>query len=71
MVLSRSVVGLGLSAVLGAVLSATFACVCDQANVCNIGAPCPDPQSCSNGQNATCETTLWHGTCGASSIGCC
>jgi mersacidin/lichenicidin family type 2 lantibiotic len=19
----------------------------------------------------TCETTLWHGTCGASSIGCC
>lgn len=20
---------------------------------------------------ATCETTLWHGTCGASSIGCC
>ena len=41
-------------------LAATFACVCDAPGVCNIGAPCPDAASCSNGQNAKCETTLWH-----------
>jgi len=44
-------------------LAAVFACVCDQPNVCNIGAPCPgsaDPNSCDDGQNATCETTMWH-----------
>ncbi len=44
-------------------LAATFACVCDQSGVCNIGAACPgnaDPNSCDDGQNATCETTLWH-----------
>ncbi len=44
-------------------LAATFACVCDTPGVCNIGAACPgnqDPASCDDGQNATCETTLWH-----------
>ncbi len=42
-------------------LAAVFACVCDTANVCNIGAPCPGGStSCDDGQNATCETTLWH-----------
>ena len=41
-------------------LAAAFACVCDQPNVCNIGAVCPDQNSCDDGQNATCETTLWH-----------
>jgi uncharacterized protein (TIGR03382 family) len=44
-------------------LAATFACVCDTPGVCNIGEPCPgnqDPNSCDDGQNATCETTIWH-----------
>ena len=41
-------------------LAATFACACDQPGVCNIGAPCASPSSCDDGQNATCETTLWH-----------
>jgi len=44
-------------------LAATFACVCDTPGVCNIGAACPgnqDPSTCDDGQNATCETTLWH-----------
>lgn len=41
-------------------LASVFACVCDQPNVCNIGDPCPDPNSCDNGQHATCESTMWH-----------
>jgi hypothetical protein len=44
-------------------LAPTFACICDTPGVCNIGAACPgnqDPNSCDNGQNATCETTVWH-----------
>jgi len=42
-------------------LAAVFACVCDKAGVCNIGAPCPGGSgSCDPGTNATCETTIWH-----------
>ncbi|MBI4952030.1 MAG: DUF4114 domain-containing protein [Myxococcales bacterium] len=41
-------------------LAATFACVCTQPGICNIGVPCPSPGSCDDGQNGTCETTLWH-----------
>jgi MYXO-CTERM domain-containing protein len=44
-------------------LAAVFACICEQPGVCNIGDPCPgnmDPNSCDDGQNGTCESTLWH-----------
>ncbi|MBL8612900.1 MAG: DUF4114 domain-containing protein [Myxococcales bacterium] len=41
-------------------LAATFACVCDAAGACNIGAPCSGPGACPDGKNATCETTLFH-----------
>lgn len=41
-------------------LAAVFACICDQPGVCNIGAPCTDQNNCDDGQNATCETTMWH-----------
>jgi hypothetical protein len=37
-----------------------FACACEQPNVCNIGAPCPSATSCPDGQNGTCESTMWH-----------
>ena len=41
-------------------LAAVFSCECDQPGVCNIGDPCPTETTCSNGQNATCESTMWH-----------
>jgi hypothetical protein len=41
-------------------LAATFACVCDVPNVCNIGDVCSAPGSCPSGKNANCETTLSH-----------
>ncbi len=44
-------------------LAATFACICDSPGVCNIGDACPgdmNPDDCDDGQNGTCETTLWH-----------
>ncbi len=42
-------------------LLATFACVCDQPGVCNIGDPCSGGStSCDDGQNGTCESTIWH-----------
>lgn len=44
-------------------LAATFACECTTPGVCNIGDACPgdmDPSDCDDGQNAVCETTLWH-----------
>jgi hypothetical protein len=42
-------------------LGAIFACVCDKAGVCNIGAACPGGStSCDPGTNASCETTIWH-----------
>ena len=54
-------------------LGATFACACTQPNVCNIGAVCPDQNSCDNGQHGTCETTLHHSfndnTCIPSNLG--
>ena len=37
-----------------------FACACSQPGVCNIGAPCSSSTSCPNGQNGTCESTMWH-----------
>jgi hypothetical protein len=43
-------------------LAAVFACEC-LTDVCNIGDACPgnqDPNSCDDGQNGTCETTIWH-----------
>ncbi len=45
-------------------LLATFACVCDEPGVCNIGERC-DPglaaDSCPDqGLNATCESRMWH-----------
>ncbi|NOY90327.1 MAG: DUF4114 domain-containing protein, partial [Deltaproteobacteria bacterium] len=41
-------------------LLATFACACDVAGVCNIGAVCPSTTSCDDGMNATCESRMWH-----------
>ncbi len=44
-------------------LASVFACQCEADGVCNIGAPCPgnmDPADCDDGQNGTCETTIWH-----------
>lgn len=43
-------------------LPVIFACQCDVAGLCNIGEPCPlgGPPDCDDGQNAVCETTLWH-----------
>src|SRR5579883_1111612 len=41
-------------------LLSIFACECTQANVCNIGGVCPSQNSCPNGQNSTCESTMWH-----------
>jgi hypothetical protein len=38
----------------------TFACICTQPGVCNIGAPCPSATSCDDGQHGTCESTMWH-----------
>ena len=37
-----------------------FACACTQPGVCNIGAACPLGTSCADGQNGTCESTMWH-----------
>ncbi len=42
-------------------LEAVMACACTVPGVCNIGAACPGGStSCANGQNGTCEATLWH-----------
>jgi MYXO-CTERM domain-containing protein len=42
-------------------LAAAMACACTAPGVCNIGAACPGGStSCANGENGTCETTLWH-----------
>ncbi len=41
-------------------LLATFACICTQPGVCNIGAPCTSPNNCDDGQHGTCESTMWH-----------
>src|SRR5512135_619377 len=42
-------------------LGAVFACQCNTAGVCNIGAPCPGGSTtCDDGKKATCETTMWH-----------
>jgi hypothetical protein len=42
-------------------LAAVFACQCEEAGVCNIGAACPGGStSCEDGKNGTCETTMWH-----------
>jgi len=38
----------------------TFACVCTQPGICNIGVPCPSSTSCDDGQHGTCESTMWH-----------
>ena len=43
-------------------LAAVLACEC-LTDVCNIGDACPgnqDPSSCDDGQNGSCETTIWH-----------
>jgi hypothetical protein len=42
-------------------LAAIFACQCLTPGTCNIGAACPGGStSCDDGQNGTCETTIWH-----------
>ena len=41
-------------------LLATFACICDTPDVCNIGDPCPSETSCDDGNHATCESRMWH-----------
>jgi MYXO-CTERM domain-containing protein len=41
-------------------LAAVFSCICEQPGVCNIGVPCASETSCDDGQNGTCETTMWH-----------
>jgi MYXO-CTERM domain-containing protein len=42
-------------------LLAAMACACTAPGICNIGAPCPGgATACANGENGTCETTLWH-----------
>jgi hypothetical protein len=42
-------------------LGAVFACQCNVAGACNIGAPCPGGSTtCDDGKHATCETTMWH-----------
>lgn len=41
-------------------LAAVFSCICEDEGVCNIGDPCPMETSCDDGQNSTCETTMWH-----------
>jgi len=42
-------------------LEAVMACACTTAGICNIGASCPGGSpSCANGQNGTCEATIWH-----------
>ena len=42
-------------------LPAVMACACTTPGICNIGAACPGGSTtCDNGQNGTCETTLWH-----------
>jgi MYXO-CTERM domain-containing protein len=42
-------------------LEAVMACACTTPGICNIGASCPGGSpSCANGQNGTCEATLWH-----------
>jgi hypothetical protein len=41
-------------------LAAVLACVCTDPDVCNIGPPCPSENSCDDGVNSQCETTLWH-----------
>jgi hypothetical protein len=38
----------------------TFACICTQPGICNIGAPCPSATSCDDGQHGMCESTMWH-----------
>jgi len=41
-------------------LLATFACICDEPGVCNIGDPCPSETSCPDGRNGTCESRMFH-----------
>ena len=52
--------GMGCNAGQPTGLPAVFACACTQPGVCNIGAVCPNQQTCDNGQHGTCETTIWH-----------
>ncbi|MCA9607176.1 MAG: hypothetical protein KC619_16330, partial [Myxococcales bacterium] len=41
-------------------LLATFACICLEDGICNIGDPCPSESSCPDGMNGTCESRMWH-----------
>ncbi len=41
-------------------LLATFACICDEPGVCNIGDPCSSETSCPDGRNGTCESRMFH-----------
>ena len=41
-------------------LLSTFACICIEDGVCNIGDPCPSETSCPDGRNGTCESRMYH-----------
>ncbi|MCB9597845.1 MAG: DUF4114 domain-containing protein [Sandaracinaceae bacterium] len=41
-------------------LLATFACICEEAGICNIGDPCPSESSCPDGRNGNCESRMFH-----------
>lgn len=41
-------------------IAAVFACSCIEDGICNIGDPCPSEDNCPDGQNGTCECTLYH-----------
>ncbi|MCC6876022.1 MAG: DUF4114 domain-containing protein, partial [Sandaracinaceae bacterium] len=41
-------------------LLATFACICEDPGVCNIGGVCPSETSCPDGRNSTCESRMYH-----------
>lgn len=38
----------------------TFACVCNEPGVCNIGDVCESESSCDDGRNGTCESRMVH-----------
>jgi mersacidin/lichenicidin family type 2 lantibiotic len=52
----------------GAIPQLTQTSICTTSLACVLAGTIAISQTISC---ATCETTLWHGTCGASSIGCC
>lgn len=56
--------GAGCSGGMATGLRATFACVCDEPGICNIGARCdsglPGTDCPDLGMNGSCESRMWH-----------